>query len=95
MRVGTKDFENIIGMIVQDKAELLEDNVLRKVYKLTYKNKLCKVVYDIIKRRVITFLPLEGSNEWVDYETRKKGSPFGRNLPPYIPLDTDFVPEKR
>lgn len=94
INVGMKEFEDIRAQITQGKATLIEDQVLKKIYEVSIKEKKCRVVFDSINKKVITVLPSLGSLEWLKYERKHKGSPFFRNLPPEVPLDTDFIPIK-
>lgn len=93
LKLGVRDFEQIRALITQGKAKLLEDQVLSKIYLVNYRGKELRVVFHDIKKKVITVLPSIGSTEWKKFETKKGRNPYWRNLPPEIPLDTDFAPK--
>jgi hypothetical protein len=95
IRLGIKDFEQIRILITQEKVKLLEDQVLNKIYLVNYRDEEFRVVYNVIKRKVITVLPRIGSKEWKKFETKKGRNPFWKNLGPEIPLDTDYCPHMK
>lgn len=92
-KVTQKDFEEMIGQIISGKAVLVEDQILKKVYDLTHKETEFRVVYHVVKRRIVTFLPKPGTPGHVDYSTPR---PQPARVLPFtdIPLDTDFSPKK-
>jgi hypothetical protein len=56
-RPTTREFEDIRSYIVQGKARLVEDNVIKQVYEVVFRGGPAWVVYNSVTRRVVTFLP--------------------------------------
>ena len=51
-----QNFAAMTAMIVQGKAELVEDKILKKIYKLRFMGKDIKVVYDTVNHKIVTVL---------------------------------------
>lgn len=92
LRFKQGDTLEISRAIAQKKAKLIEDQVLRGIYELEFKGKTVRVVFDNIKKKVVTFVPMPGTKDFKAHYDRKKGGFYALNQPTYIPLDTDFNP---
>ena len=51
------DYEEVRRQIVQGKAELVDDQVLKKIYKVKLRGDDVWVVFNTVNKRVVTFLP--------------------------------------
>ena len=51
------EFEDLRAQIVQGKAKLIEDQIIKGIYLVQFKGQPALVVYHQVKRKIITFLP--------------------------------------
>ncbi len=51
------EFEDMRAQVVQGKAKLVEDQILKAIYEVQLRGKTVRVVYSPIHRKILTFLP--------------------------------------
>ena len=80
------DFEGIRNQIHRGEAMLLDDQVLKAIYKVVVRGTEMRVVYNTVNRRVVTVLPIDPPKNAGNAER----SQFFTKRAPEVPMDTDF-----
>lgn len=64
VRCTTMEFEDLRAQIVQGRATLVDDQVIKGIYKVKLRGQDAYVVYHRITRKIITFLPKYAGQLW-------------------------------